>query len=260
MLQFLIVFCPFSLVCLCHVLYVVSVFYILCFFNTLVLYLLLVYVCVILCFVISFVCLFFFFFYIVCFFSRRRRHTRCPLVTGVQTCALPIYGDQLRGRRQPHADRRRRDVGDVEVGAKALLAVFQQVLHRVERGGLDDADHHRRCQHRDAAAADARRGVVGADDKLGPAGEAGSNLGGQDRHRCVSLRVVFKSPASAQTAGAPVKAAGPARFAPAKFVPVRFAAWGLLDGGVARSEEHTSERRVGKECGRPCRSRGSTYT
>src|SRR3546814_8142170 len=25
-------------------------------------------------------------------FSRRRRHTRCALVTGVQTCALPIYG------------------------------------------------------------------------------------------------------------------------------------------------------------------------
>src|SRR3546814_6326798 len=33
----------------------------------------------------------FFFF----FFSSRRRHTRCALVTGVQTCALPI----LRSRR-----------------------------------------------------------------------------------------------------------------------------------------------------------------
>src|SRR3546814_3473244 len=30
----------------------------------------------------------------VCFFfSSRRRHTRCALVTGVQTCALPIYID-----------------------------------------------------------------------------------------------------------------------------------------------------------------------
>src|SRR3546814_15148122 len=27
----------------------------------------------------------------VCFFASRRRHTRCALVTGVQTCALPIY-------------------------------------------------------------------------------------------------------------------------------------------------------------------------
>src|SRR3546814_3247085 len=31
--------------------------------------------------------MFFFFF----FFSSRRRHTRCALVTGVQTCALPIF-------------------------------------------------------------------------------------------------------------------------------------------------------------------------
>src|SRR3546814_7466497 len=30
------------------------------------------------------------------FFSSRRRHTRCALVTGVQTCALPIC---IRGRR-----------------------------------------------------------------------------------------------------------------------------------------------------------------
>src|SRR3546814_2528318 len=31
------------------------------------------------------------FFFVVFFFSSRRRHTRCALVTGVQTCALPIY-------------------------------------------------------------------------------------------------------------------------------------------------------------------------
>src|SRR3546814_20244121 len=30
----------------------------------------------------------------VCFFSSRRRHTRCALVTGVQTCALPIFTDK----------------------------------------------------------------------------------------------------------------------------------------------------------------------
>src|SRR3546814_6985736 len=28
------------------------------------------------------------------FFSSRRRHTRCALVTGVQTCALPIYAGE----------------------------------------------------------------------------------------------------------------------------------------------------------------------
>src|SRR3546814_9065336 len=30
------------------------------------------------------------------FFSSRRRHTRCALVTGVQTCALPIYDHESR--------------------------------------------------------------------------------------------------------------------------------------------------------------------
>src|SRR3546814_3132730 len=37
------------------------------------------------------------------FFSSRRRHTRCALVTGVQTCALPIY--QSRIRKMAGADR-----------------------------------------------------------------------------------------------------------------------------------------------------------
>src|SRR3546814_3715911 len=41
------------------------------------------YVCSILC---LYLCVLFF------FFSSRRRHTRCALVTGVQTCALPISG------------------------------------------------------------------------------------------------------------------------------------------------------------------------
>src|SRR3546814_2260458 len=36
------------------------------------------------CVMLYYICFFF-------FFSSRRRHTRCALVTGVQTCALPIY-------------------------------------------------------------------------------------------------------------------------------------------------------------------------
>src|SRR3546814_4947997 len=38
----------------------------------------------------------FFFFCFLFFFSSRRRHTRCALVTGVQTCALPILGPPIR--------------------------------------------------------------------------------------------------------------------------------------------------------------------
>src|SRR3546814_11294105 len=46
-------------------------------------------------------------FIFVFFFSSRRRHTRCALVTGVQTCALPIYrsgGLDRRNRRLSYAD------------------------------------------------------------------------------------------------------------------------------------------------------------
>src|SRR3546814_8344008 len=43
------------------------------------------------------------------FFSSRRRHTRCALVTGVQTCALPIYplleAEAERGGDRPVDDR-----------------------------------------------------------------------------------------------------------------------------------------------------------
>src|SRR3546814_2326720 len=34
---------------------------------------------------------------VVCFFTRRRRHTRCALVTGFETCALPIFPASARG-------------------------------------------------------------------------------------------------------------------------------------------------------------------
>src|SRR3546814_18811323 len=56
-------------------------------------------------------CTFFSFFF---FFSSRRRHTRCALVTGVQTCALPIcgpagaaavLGDPLPGQPAPEGGR-----------------------------------------------------------------------------------------------------------------------------------------------------------
>src|SRR3546814_20375663 len=40
---------------------------------------------------------------VVVFFSSRRRHTICALVTGVQTCALPIFINSIfvRGNQSP---------------------------------------------------------------------------------------------------------------------------------------------------------------
>src|SRR3546814_8590443 len=74
----------------------------------------------------------------VCFFlSSRRRHTRCALVTGVQTCALPISAgppphtptsvmplDYVRGRRATD--------GDLPSGGKIGVA-FDRAQRR--RGG-----------------------------------------------------------------------------------------------------------------------------
>src|SRR3546814_3637580 len=37
------------------------------------------------------------------FFSSRRRHTRCALVTGVQTCALPIFNVEI-GKHISHSE------------------------------------------------------------------------------------------------------------------------------------------------------------
>src|SRR3546814_1998510 len=48
-----------------------------------------------LCYVVR-VCVLSVYLYMFCFFfSSRRRHTRCALVTGVQTCALPICAAAL---------------------------------------------------------------------------------------------------------------------------------------------------------------------
>src|SRR3546814_4116784 len=53
------------------------------------------------------------------FFSSRRRHTRCALVTGVQTCALPICA---RSASREHPDRPQVAGGG---GAQAAAEVFR---------------------------------------------------------------------------------------------------------------------------------------
>src|SRR3546814_18144392 len=54
--------------------------------------------------------------FLLFFFSSRRRHTRCALVTGVQTCALPIY---LVGLRSSITGEIVMD--EVEIGADQML-------------------------------------------------------------------------------------------------------------------------------------------
>src|SRR3546814_13407417 len=54
------------------------------------------------------------------FFSSRRRHTRCALVTGVQTCALPI-SSSLSGPNDPVVIPRGSEKTDWEVELAAVI-------------------------------------------------------------------------------------------------------------------------------------------
>src|SRR3546814_4276005 len=65
----------------------------------------------------------------MCFFSSRRRHTRCALVTGVQTCALPISRFALESELNFHGRARRSMhekhgyfLEDLSVGMTAVFA------------------------------------------------------------------------------------------------------------------------------------------
>src|SRR3546814_3228305 len=53
------------------------------------------------------------------FFSSRRRHTRCALVTGVQTCALPIYVMLMAARKLQG------------IGLVLLVLIFAMMLYPV---------------------------------------------------------------------------------------------------------------------------------
>src|SRR3546814_1805341 len=68
------------------------------------------------------------------FFSSRRRHTRCALVTGVQTCALPIFGDEL----DPNAwqrdlmDRLAASPGIDHSRDAEIVAIFTRQIYELE--------------------------------------------------------------------------------------------------------------------------------
>src|SRR3546814_4350282 len=71
------------------------------------------------------------------FFSSRRRHTRCALVTGVQTCALPIYfrakGCTVARRWKRHAVERLFD--DVDLAAPVAGEQLQALQRMIGADG-----------------------------------------------------------------------------------------------------------------------------
>src|SRR3546814_6849192 len=85
------------------------------------------------------------------FFSSRRRHTRCALVTGVQTCALPIWGvaerhrprePRRRERDQHRHDKTLEEQGLKRCGDKRLLPHKDDVPRIADRRDEEQAEAH----------------------------------------------------------------------------------------------------------------------
>src|SRR3546814_8251716 len=95
--------------------------------NIVQLYILFILSFVLVCIFTYFVMIFFFFF----FFSSRRRHTSCALVTGVQTCALPICAI-LQGLRILHKNNE--VLTQTRTTDQAFYAKFYNVLSLMEIG------------------------------------------------------------------------------------------------------------------------------
>src|SRR3546814_7023003 len=95
------------------------------------------------------------------FFSSRRRHTRCALVTGVQTCALPIW---------PYA-----------------VDLFDRIVDPEQGRDLDDAADGDGDQRKEAEQADIAFERLVAEALFGGLGrhDQGSLLGGNGRQRTV---------------------------------------------------------------------------
>src|SRR3546814_2854523 len=75
------------------------------------------------------------------FFSSRRRHTICALVTGVQTCALPIFNGRLESPFRHHLRCATRDttLGGVSIPAGAMVLMFWSAGNR-DAAVFDRAD------------------------------------------------------------------------------------------------------------------------
>src|SRR3546814_10501124 len=72
--------------------------------------------------------------YVVFFFSSRRRHTRCALVTGVQTCALPILFESEFGVSMVRAEEKIKAVSATADQAAQLQVGQGDSLLQVEIG------------------------------------------------------------------------------------------------------------------------------
>src|SRR3546814_18324089 len=73
------------------------------------------------------------------FFSSRRRHTRCALVTGVQTCALPISRREVVRADQHSAGARDQTVN--RAAFASAIASLERRKQRLEKRQAELAEH-----------------------------------------------------------------------------------------------------------------------
>src|SRR3546814_1242046 len=76
-------------------------------------------------------------FVVFVFLSSRRRHTRCALVTGVQTCALPIFHGRGAARLFRHRRRPARPPGLITL--RDPRAAVTEAVYKEEQGKPDAA-------------------------------------------------------------------------------------------------------------------------
>src|SRR3546814_8227626 len=114
------------------------VWFVIVFFFMVLILLIIVFLFILLLILVLFIFLFVFFFFLYfflllvfyCFFSSRRGDTVCALVTGVQTCALPIYVILGMDRHVEIEDVGQ--VGDVEAARRHVAGDQQANLVRLE--------------------------------------------------------------------------------------------------------------------------------
>src|SRR3546814_19821417 len=108
------------------------------------------------------------------FFSSRRRHTRCALVTGVQTCALPIYGAEGDDGSSTSAQRRAGPGNAANKGRSGGRGITRPARSVAKDGRGNTADRqarpHNGREGPDLAAGGWKRPQIGHADEAGKPG------------------------------------------------------------------------------------------
>src|SRR3546814_297638 len=209
----------------------------------------------------------------VVFFSSRRRHTICALVTGVQTCALPIsiFGGKLfpfvfitiacgdvsgfhaliASGTTPKLIASERDIRMIGYGGM-LLESFVAIMAMVAATVLDPGVFF---------AINSPAGVVGSDAAVAVATTSSWGFPVTVEQMETLAKQMGEATLFARTGGAPSLAVGMASIFGSAFGQGLLALWYhfaiMFEAIFILTTLRSEERRVGKECVSTCRSRWS---